>query len=408
MWIRYHSGSPAAEMEMEPPMPQLNSSVGLLGTETAFEVLARANALAAQGRSIVNLGIGQPDFATPEHIVEAGRQALTDGRHGYTPAAGIPELREAVAADLARRHGERVEADSVLITPGAKPVMFCTILMLGEPGGEILYPNPGFPIYESLIRFSGATPVPIELHERDGFTFDPEQVLSQINERTRLIILNSPANPTGGVSTPGQLDRLAAGLADWPDLVVLSDEIYSNILYGGRSHVTMLRYPQLRGRLVLLDGWSKTYAMTGWRLGYGVFPPGLFEHAERLAINTWSCPNAPTQYAAAAALEGDQSPVKRMVEAFDERRRVIVAELNEVPGVSCVDPGGAFYAFPNITETGFDARTLQQRLLDDAGLAVIAGTSFGHLGEGYLRFSYAASLDDIRDGVGRMRRLLTA
>ena len=383
-----------------------NSAVASLGTETAFEVLARANALAAQGRSIVNLGIGQPDFATPEHIVEAGRKALADGRHGYTPAAGIPELRDAVARDLARRHGESVDPGAVLITPGAKPVMFCTILMMGEPGVEILYPNPGFPIYESLIRYSGATPVPIELHERDGFTFDPEQVLSQINENTRLIILNSPANPTGGVSTSDQIDRLAAGLADWPEVVVMSDEIYSNILYGGREHVTLLRYPHLRDRLILLDGWSKTYAMTGWRMGYGVFPPALFEHAERIAINAWSCPNAATQYAAVAALDGDQSPVDHMVEAFDERRQVIVAELNEVPGVSCVDPGGAFYAFPNISETGIDARTMQHRLLDEAGLAVIAGTSFGHLGEGYLRFSYAASLDDIREGVSRMRRLL--
>ena len=387
-------------------MPQLNSAVASLGTETAFEVLARANQLAAEGRSIVNLGIGQPDFETPAHIVEAGRQALAEGRHGYTPAAGIPELREAVGRDLERRHGERVDPAAVLITPGAKPVMFCTILMFGEPGAEILYPNPGFPIYESLIRYSGAEPVPIELHERNGFTFDPEQVLSQVNERTRLIILNSPANPTGGAATPDQLDRLAAGLAEWPQAAVLSDEIYSNILYGGRKHVTLLRYPELRGRLILLDGWSKTYAMTGWRLGYGVFPPSLFAHAERIAINAWSCPNAAAQYAALAALEGDQAPVGRMVAAFDERRRVIVAELNEVPGVSCVDPGGAFYAFPNIAETGIDARTLQQRLLDEAGLAVIAGTSFGHLGEGYLRFSYAASLDDIREGVSRMRRLL--
>ena len=383
------------------------AAVGRMGTETAFEVLARANRLAAEGRSIINLGIGQPDFETPAHIVEVGCEALSEGRHGYTPAAGIPELREAVVRDLERRHGERVDAEAVLITPGAKPVMFCTILMMGEPGAEILYPNPGFPIYESLIRYSGATPVPIELREEDGFTFDPEQVLSQINERTRLIIVNSPANPTGGAATPEQLDRLAAGLEHWPNVVVLSDEIYSNILYGGREHVTMLRYPQLRDRLVLLDGWSKTYAMTGWRLGYGVFPPALFAHAERIAINAWSCPNAATQYAAVAALEGDQSPVARMVEAFDERRQVIVAELNEVPGVSCVDPAGAFYAFPNITGTGIDARTLQRRLLDEAGVAVIAGTSFGHLGEGYLRFSYAAGLDEIREGVSRMRRLLS-
>ena len=382
------------------------AAVGRMGTETAFEVLAEANRLAAEGRSIINLGIGQPDFATPPNIVEAGAGALRDGRHGYTPAAGIPELREAVTADLRRRHGAEVDPDSVLITPGAKPVMFFSILLAGEPGAEIMYPNPGFPIYESVINYSGATPVPIELHESSGFTWDPEQVLSQVNERTRLIILNSPANPTGGASTREQVDALVRGLERWPDAAVMSDEIYSNILYEGREHVTLLDYPQLRDRLILLDGWSKTYAMTGWRLGYGVFPPALFAAAERMAINSYSCPNAATQYAAVEALEGPQEAVGEMVAAFDQRRRVIVEELNAVPGVSCVDPAGAFYAFPNITGTGLDARTLQARLLQEAGVAVIAGTSFGALGEGYLRFSYAASEAEIREGVSRMRSLL--
>ena len=377
-----------------------------LGTETAFEVLARANKLAAEGRSIINLGIGQPDFATPDNIVDAGSQALAEGKHGYTPGAGIPELREAVARDLQRRHGADVDAESVLITPGAKPVMFFAALLMGEPGVEIMYPNPGFPIYESVIRFSGATPVPIELHESSGFTFDPDQVLSQINERTRLIILNSPANPTGGVYTRDQVERLVEGLEQWPNLVILSDEIYSRILYEGLEHTSWLNYPQLRDRLIVLDGWSKTYAMTGWRLGFGVFPPDLFPFAERLAINSYSCPNAATQYAAIEALDGPQEAVDIMTTAFDERRQVIVKELNDVPGVSCVNPLGAFYAFPNISETGIDARTLQERLLEEAGLAVIAGTSFGHLGEGYLRFSYAASLEEIVEGVDRMRTLL--
>ena len=377
-----------------------------LGTETAFEVLARANKLAAEGRSIINLGIGQPDFATPDNIVQAGERALAEGKHGYTPGAGIPELREAVARDLQRRHGAEVDAESVLITPGAKPVMFFAALLMGEPGAEIMYPNPGFPIYESVIRFSGATPVPIELHESSGFTFDPDQVLSQINERTRLIILNSPANPTGGVYSRDQIERLVEGLEQWPDLVILSDEIYSRILYEGLEHTSWLNYPQLRDRLIVLDGWSKTYAMTGWRLGFGVFPPDLFPFAERLAINSYSCPNAATQYAAIEALDGPQEAVDIMTTAFDERRQVIVKELNDVPGVSCVNPLGAFYAFPNISETGIDARTLQERLLEEAGLAVIAGTSFGHLGEGYLRFSYAASLDEIVEGVDRMRTLL--
>ena len=377
-----------------------------LGTETAFEVLAKANRLAAEGRSIINLGIGQPDFATPDNIVDAGTQALADGKHGYTPGAGIPELRDAVARDLQRRHGAEVDPETVLITPGAKPVMFFAALLMGEPGTEIMYPNPGFPIYESVIRFSGATPVPIELHESSGFTFDPDQVLSQINENTRLIILNSPANPTGGVYTRDQVERLVAGLEQWPDLVILSDEIYSRILYEGLEHTSWLNYPQLRDRLIVLDGWSKTYAMTGWRLGFGVFPPDLFPFAERLAINSYSCPNAATQYAAIEALNGPQEAVDIMTTAFDERRQVIVRELNDVPGVSCVNPLGAFYAFPNISATGIDARTLQERLLDEAGLAVIAGTSFGHLGEGYLRFSYAASLEEIVEGVDRMRTLL--
>ena len=377
-----------------------------LGTETAFEVLARANKLAAEGRSIINLGIGQPDFATPDNIVDAGSQALAEGKHGYTPGAGIPELREAVARDLQRRHGATVDAESVLITPGAKPVMFFAALLMGEPGAEIMYPNPGFPIYESVIRFTGATPVPIELHESAGFTFDPDQVLSQITERTRLIILNSPANPTGGVYSRDQVERLVEGLEQWPDVVILSDEIYSRILYEGLEHTSWLNYPQLRDRLIVLDGWSKTYAMTGWRLGFGVFPPALFPFAERLAINSYSCPNAATQYAAIEALDGPQEAVDIMTTAFDERRRRIVEELNAVPGVSCVNPLGAFYAFPNISGTGIDARTLQHRLLEEAGLAVIAGTSFGHLGEGYLRFSYAASLEEIVEGVDRMRTLL--
>ena len=379
-----------------------------LGTETAFEVLARANKLAAEGRSIINLGIGQPDFATPDNIVDAGSQALAEGKHGYTPGAGIPELREAVARDLQRRHGAEVDAESVLITPGAKPVMFFAALLMGEPGVEIMYPNPGFPIYESVIRFSGAKPVPIELHESSGFTFDPDQVLSQINDRTRLIILNSPANPTGGVYSRDQVERLVEGLERWPDVVILSDEIYSRILYEGLEHTSWLNYPQLRDRLIVLDGWSKTYAMTGWRLGFGVFPPDLFPFAERLAINSYSCPNAATQYAAIEALDGPQEAVDIMTTAFDERRQVIVKELNDVPGVSCVNPLGAFYAFPNVSETGIDARTLQERLLEEAGLAVIAGTSFGHLGEGYLRFSYAASLDEIVEGVDRMRTLLAS
>jgi aspartate/methionine/tyrosine aminotransferase len=378
----------------------------VLGTETAFEVLARANALAAEGRSIINLGIGQPDFPTPEHIVEAGRKALADGHHGYTPANGIPQLRAAVVGDIFRRHRVEVSPDLVLVVPGAKVTMFFAILMFGEPGAEILYPNPGFPIYESVIRFSGATPVPIPLHEAAGFSFSADEVLSKITPRTRLMIINSPANPTGGVVPRSELDRLVAGLERHPHVAVLSDEIYGEILYDGAEHVSLLSYPSIRDRLILLDGWSKTYAMTGWRLGYAVWPKALFSHAERLAINCHSCVNAAAQYAGIAALTGAREPVRRMVAAFAERREMIVSALNSLPGFRCARPGGAFYTFPNITGTGFEARRLQSELLENTGVATIAGTSFGEYGEGYLRFSYAASREAIGEATERIRNFL--
>jgi aspartate/methionine/tyrosine aminotransferase len=388
-------------------MPQPIAAFDRLGTETAFEVLARANALAAEGRSIINLGIGQPDFRTPDHIVQAAKDALDRGEHGYTPAAGIPPLRHAVVADLKRRHNVDVDPDTVLITPGAKPVMYFAITMLGEPGVEIMYPNPGFPIYESVIAFTGATPVPIELHESTGFSFSADEVLAKVNERTRLIILNSPSNPTGGVVPPEEIEKLIAGLAAYPEAVILSDEVYSWILYGGRQHVSLLSYPQIRDRLILIEGWSKTYAMTGWRIGYGIFPENLFPHAERLAVNSYSCVNAATQHAAIAALEGPDDNIHTMVKAFDERRELIVRELNNIPGFRCADPGGAFYAFPNIEGTGLDSQALQQKLLEEVGVAVVSGTSFGNLGQGYLRFSYAASSEDILEATKRIRDLLS-
>jgi aspartate aminotransferase len=387
-------------------MVTMAARMSMLGTETAFEVLARANALAAQGRAIINLGIGQPDFPTPPHIVEAGRKALADGHHGYTAANGIPQLREAVAADLYRRHRVEVSPAQVLVVPGGKVTMFFAIMMFGEPGTEILYPNPGFPIYESVIRFSGAVPVPIPLYESAGFSFSAAEVLDKITPRTRLIIINSPANPTGGVVPRAEFDRLVAGLERHPQVAVLSDEIYGEILYDGAEHVSLLGYPAIRDRLILLDGWSKTYAMTGWRLGYGVWPADLFAAAERLAINCHSCVNAAAQFAGIAALSGPREPVRRMVEAFAERREFIVRALNQLPGVRCVRPGGAFYTFPNLAGTGLDARTLQNRLLEEAGVATIAGTSFGEFGEGYLRFSYANSRDAIAEAINRIGQLL--
>jgi len=381
-------------------------SLSRLGTESAFVVLARAQKLAAEGRDIINLGIGQPDFRTPEHIVEAGIKALRDGHHGYTPANGLPALREAVAADLHRRHGVEVNPDHVVVVPGGKPTMFFAVLMFGEPGAEIMYPNPGFPIYESVIRYSGATPVPIALREENGFAFSAEEVLAQITPKTRLIIINSPANPTGGVTPRAEIDRLVAGLAAHPQVAILSDEIYSNMLYGGREHVSLLQYPEIRDRLIMLDGWSKTYAMTGWRLGYAVWPEACVEHVTRLCINDHSCVNAATQYAGIAALTGPQDAVRDMVRQFDERRQVIVRELNALPGVRCADAAGAFYAFPNIEGTGMTARAAQDRFLDEAGVATVAGTSFGTWGEGYLRFSYANSTENILEAMARIRRLL--
>ncbi|HUK07669.1 MAG TPA: pyridoxal phosphate-dependent aminotransferase [Stellaceae bacterium] len=378
-----------------------------LGTETAFEVLARAKALEAEGRSIINLGIGQPDFPTPQHIVEAGRKALADGHHGYTPANGILPLREAVAADLHRRYAVTVSPADILVVPGGKVTMFFAIMIMGEPGVEILYPNPGFPIYESVIRFSGATPVPIELHEAKGFSFSAEEVLRKITPRTRLLIVNSPANPTGGVVPRVEFDKLVKGLERHPEVAILSDEIYGEMVYDGAEHVSLLTYPELRDRLILLDGWSKTYAMTGWRMGFGVWPKSLFAHAERLAINCHSCVNAATQYAGIAALTGPREPVETMVRAFAERRRFIIRALNELPGFRCVNPGGAFYAFPAIGGTGLDARALQDVLLEEAGVATLSGTSFGRFGEGYLRFSYAASLPALEEAIERIRRCLS-
>jgi aspartate aminotransferase len=385
---------------------QLAERMYRLGTESAFEVLARAQKLAQAGRSIINLGIGQPDFPTPENIVEAAKKALADGHHGYTPANGIVALREAVAEDILKWRGVEVDPDRIVIVPGGKVTMYFAITMLGEPGAEIMYPDPGFPIYRSVIEFSGAKAVPIPLYEESGFSFSAAEVLSKITDRTRLIIVNSPANPTGGVVPKEELDALVAGLAEHPQVVVMSDEIYARMVYDNVPHASMLVYPEIADRLILLDGWSKTYAMTGWRLGYAVWPAELAEHATRLAINIHSCVNAATQWAGIEALKGPQDAALRMVRAFDERRKVILERLNALPGFRCARPGGAFYAFPNISGTGYSARHLQDDLLNEAGVALVAGTSFGDQGEGYIRFSYANSTANIEEATDRIARFL--
>jgi aspartate aminotransferase len=378
-----------------------------IGEENAFAVLARANALAAKGRDIVSLGIGQPDFRTPDNIVEAAIKALKDGHHGYTPAVGILPLREAVAADLHKRFGVTVSPEEVMIMPGGKPTMFMSILMFGEPGVEIMYPDPGFPIYRSMIEYTGATPVPIPIQEGYGFAFSADEMLDLITPRTRLIILNSPANPTGGVTPKAELDKLVAGMEKWPDVAIMSDEIYDQMLYDGEKHVCLLSYPSIRDRLILLNGWSKTYAMTGWRLGYAIWPGKLYDKARKLAVNLYSCVNAPTQFAGLEALTGPQDAVHKMVAEFDRRRKVVTEGLNNLPGVSCIMPKGAFYAFPNISKTGWKAKPLANALLDDAGVALIGGPDFGILGEGYLRISYANSTENILKALGRMGEFLS-
>ena len=382
---------------------EINDAMGRLGTESAFEVLARATEIAREGHEVINLGIGQPDFRTPEHVVEAAKKALDDGHHGYTPGNGILPLREAVAADIATHRGVSVDPGQVVIVPGGKVTMWYAILLFGGAGTEIMYPNPGFPIYELVIRYSGAKPVPIALREENGFAFDADEVLAQITPATRLIILNSPANPTGGVVPREQFDKLVAGLEAHPHVTVMSDEIYARLLYDGTEFVSMLGYESLRDRLIILDGWSKTYAMTGWRIGYGVWPAPLVDLVTRLNINSVSCTNAATQWAAKAALQGPQDSVEEMRVAFDARRKAIVEWTNQIPGMSSILPTGAFYTMPNISGTGVSAKTMEGFLLEKLHIAAIAGTSFGAYGEGYIRFSYANSIENIEKALGRIR-----
>jgi aspartate/methionine/tyrosine aminotransferase len=375
-----------------------------LGTESAFEVLAKAKALEHSGREIVHLEIGEPDFDTPAHIVAAARVALDKGYTHYVPAPGIPELRTAVADFLERSGRMSTTPDRVVVTPGAKPIMFFTIMALCEEGDEVLYPDPGFPMYASITAFAGATPVSLPLREENGFTVDPEELAALVTDRTKLLILNSPHNPCGAVSSPEQLEAIAR-IAIEHDLVVLSDEVYWALRYGG-SHHSVLDLDGMADRTVLLDGWSKTFAMTGWRLGFGVFPPALVEPVTRLVINSVSCTSAFSQHAAVAALEGPWDDVERMVAAFRERRDVIVSGLGAIPGVSCVEPGGAFYAFPNVRELGMSAATLSGLLLERAGVACLPGTAFGAYGEGYLRFSYANSIENIRVALAAFESLV--
>jgi aspartate aminotransferase len=379
-----------------------------LGTETAFSVLAKAKALEAQGREIIHLEIGEPDFDTPSHIVEAGCRALRDGHTHYTPTAGIPELREAIAADVALSRGIEVDPAQVVVTPGGKPIMFFTILALVEEGDEVLVPNPSFPIYESMVNFVGGRPIFVPLRQENEFRFDLDELRAGLSERTKMVILNSPANPTGGVLTPEDIEGLADILRERPDVFVLSDEIYSRMLYDS-PFASIASEPDLGPdeRSIILDGFSKTYAMTGWRLGYGVMPEPLAEQITKLQVNSNSCTNAATQHAGLEALAGPQDGVDAMLAEFRARRDLIVAGLNELPGVDCIIPKGAFYAFPRIADTGYAADALADLLLEEAGVACLAGTAFGKYGEGHLRLSYANSRHNIARALKHMAQFLS-
>ena len=379
----------------------ISKNIQNLGTENAFVVLARAGELARTGNNVINLGIGQPDFKTADHIVEAAIKALKDGHHGYTPGNGIIELREAIAEDIHKRHNEEINPDQVVVVPGGKVTMWHCILMFGGKENEILYPNPGFPIYESAINYSGARAIPIPILEENDFSINIEQVVSLINNKTSLLILNSPGNPTGGLIKKNDLDILIQKLEEFPNLHILSDEIYSQILYD-QKYSSMLKYLSIRDRLIILEGWSKTYAMTGWRIGYGIWPLELAEKATRLNVNSVSCTNAPTQFAAIAALKGPQDQIKTMVTEFKERKELIVNMTNNIPGLSCKMPEGAFYTMPNIKKTGLSSKQMETLLLEELYVASVAGTSFGSFGEGYIRFSYANSKDNIKTALNRI------
>ncbi len=386
---------------------KINPAVATLEEEGAFFVLDKALKLKAEGKPVINLGIGQPDFAPPAHVIEAGLKAVRDGPHGYTSPVGMPALREAVADNVAARYSVPVQPDQVVIVPGGKVTIFFACMVFGGAGAEILYPDPGFPPYREAIKAASARPVPYAIREDRNFGFDAEEVLSQITPQTRLIIINSPANPTGGVVDGAELDKLAKGLGAHPHVAILSDEIYSHLVFEGAGFRSLLQYPELADRVILLDGWSKTFAMTGWRLGFGIWPKQLVNAVRGLITVDHSCVNVAAQMAGLAAITGPMDEVEEMRQTFARRRDAVVASLNAMPGITCRVPGGAFYAFPNVTGTGMGSRQLADRLLTEANVALIPGDSFGSNGKGYLRLSYAAGMEDIEQAMTRIYKLLS-
>ena len=387
-------------------MLKINPAVAAIEEETAFTVLDRANALRAQGKPVINLGIGQPDFTPPKHILEAAEKAVRDGPHGYSSPQGLAVLRDAVAQSVGSRFGVPVSGDEVVIVPGGKVTFYFACQIFGGPGAEILYPDPGFPPYRDAVRSSGATPVAYPIREEKDFGFDAEEVLSLITPATRLIIINSPANPTGGVVSRAEMTKLAVGLLKHPDVAVLSDEIYSHQVYDGVDFTSFLSFPELRDRTIILDGWSKTFAMTGWRLGFGIWPRHLIDYVKKLITVDHSCTSVATQMAGLAAITGPMDEIEGFRRTFQKRRDIVVEGLNAIKGVRCRMPGGAFYAFPNISGTGWSSRDLARELLDKAYVALIFGESFGQNGKGFMRLSYAASEADIREALRRMTEFL--
>ena len=377
-----------------------------LGTESAFVVLAKAKKLESEGKEIINLGIGQPDFRTPQHIVDAGKKALEDGHHGYTAANGTLELRQSVCAHIKRMYSATIDPSRVLITPGGKPTMYFAIMLFGEPGAEIIYPEPGFPIYESMINYSGAKAVPMYLSDKNNFSFNCKEVLSLINDKTRLLILNNPQNPTGGLIPKEQIDELVEGLKKYPHVAIMSDEIYSRQIYDNKKMPSFFYYPELYDRLIVLDGWSKTYAMTGWRLGWSVWPEQFIEPVTRMAINSYSCVSAANQVAAMAALDGPHDFLDDMMEKFDKRRKLIVDGLNSIDGITCNNPGGAFYVFPNISGTGLNGSQFAEKCLYEAGVAIVPGTSFGKSANDFVRFSFVNSYENIEKALEKIKKIL--
>ena len=377
-----------------------------LGTENAFVILAKAKKLESEGKEIINLGIGQPDFLTPKHIVESAKKALDNGHHGYTPANGIKELRQGVSKHIKKMYGADIDSERIFIAPGGKPSIFFAIMMFGQLGAEIIYPEPGFPIYESVINYSGAKAVPMYLSEKKNFSFNADEVLDLINEKTRLLIINNPQNPTGGLINKSEINKLVDGLKKFPNVVIFSDEIYSRQIYDGKSMPSFFYYPEVYNRLIVMDGWSKTYAMTGWRLGWSVWPKGLIENVTKMAINSYSCVSSANQVAALAALEGPHEFLDDMMKKFDKRRNLIVDGLNSLPGIKCNKPGGAFYVFPNISETGMTGEAFSEKCLFDAGVAIVPGTSFGQSCSDFARFSFANSYENIEKALEKIRKIL--